>query len=233
MAADFKRRSSALELMDDPAIAPDELMREFDHLDAFNRFLGGYATTLSALGRLLPRGRPEFSLLDVGAGGGDTALRVAAWAKRRGLLASIEAVDLSPTATEYARARTAGFPRIRCSTRDLFALPDTETFDIVHAALVLHHCPGDEHAARALRKMWSLCRLGMIVNDLHRHPAAYHGVKLIAGLSGSRFTRHDAPLSVLRAFSKADLERLARLAGLPTPEIRWTWAFRWRMIVRR
>lgn len=230
---DFDRRSAEREWMDDQALEPEELSREFDHLENFNRFLGGTATSLAGVARLLGPGTSKCSLLDVGSGGGDTARNLARWAQRRGLTMEVEGLDLSPTAAAYARRKSRDFPMIRYSTRNLFDLPSEEPYDIVHAALLLHHCPGDDAAVLALRKMWSVCRLGLVINDLHRHPAAYYGVKALVGFCRSRFTRHDAPLSVLRAFRKEELLSLARSAGLPEPEIRWRWAFRWEMIVRK
>jgi SAM-dependent methyltransferase len=49
----------------------------------------------------------------------------------------------------------------------------------------------------------------------------------------SRLVRNDAPVSVLRAFRRHELEALATAAGLPRPRIAWRWAFRWVMVVRR
>lgn len=228
---DFGVRSAELELMDDPSVPESELRATLAELEFLNRTLGGYAATLSALERLLPPDRRAFTVLDVGCGGGDTARRIVEWAKPRGLEARVHGIDLSEASVRYA-SEGAG-PGLSFSVRDLFDLPDGETHDVVHAALLLHHCRGEE-AARALAKMHSLSRLGVVVNDLHRHPAAYYAIgALTAAFSRSRLIRHDAPLSVLRAFRRVCLEDLCRRAGLPAPEISWRWAFRWRMVVPR
>ncbi len=44
--------------------------------------------------------------------------------------------------------------------------------------------------------------------------------------------RHDAPLSVRRAFRRAELAALADRAGLDGV-ITWHWAFRWRFVGTR
>lgn len=230
-AALFDLRSAEPELMDDPAVDEGELESGLDDLHRFNRYLNGYATSVSGLRRLLPPGVERLSVLDVGAGGGETARLLADWGARGGLDLSIEAIDRSPKAVARARARGES-PSVRFACADLFALPPGRRYDVVHAALLLHHFPAGE-AARALEKMWSLCRLGVVVNDLHRHPVAYYSAKALASLSRSRVTRHDAPLSVLRAFRKQELLDLASAAGLPEPELRWSWAFRWQLIARR
>ncbi|MCX5795978.1 MAG: methyltransferase domain-containing protein [Elusimicrobia bacterium] len=230
---DFAARSQALELIDASGLDSAELAETLRELAFINSALGGYGTTLGALERLIPPGCREFDVLDVGSGGGDTARRIVEWARRRGLTARVHGIDRAPEAAACARRGAAGLPGLEFSAQDLFDLPPTRRYDIVHAALLLHHLP-DEAAVRALARMYELCRWGLVINDLHRHPAAYCSIKwLTALLSKNRLIRHDAPLSVLRAFRRSELEDLARRAGLPAPEISWRWAFRWRMVVRR
>lgn len=230
---DFDSRSAALELMDEPGLDPAELAETLEELAFVNESLGGHASTLDGVARLVPPGRREFDVLDVGSGGGDTARRIAEWASRRGLKARVHGIDLAPEAVACARRRNAGMPGLDFTAADLFDLPATRKYDVVHAALVLHHLP-DETAVKALAKMFNLCRLGVVINDLHRHPAAYHAIKgLTALLSKNRLIRHDAPLSVLRAFRRGELEHLARRAGLPAAKVSWRWAFRWLMVVRK
>ena len=230
---DFGTRSEVHELMDSSDLDPAELAETLAELASVNEFLGGYSTTLGSLARLIPPGRREFDVLDVGSGGGGTARRIVEWASRRGLTARVHGIDLAPEAVAYARRSSAGMPGLEFSVQDLFDLPAEPKYDIVHAALVLHHLP-DDAAVKALGKMYGLCRLGLVINDLHRHPVAYHSIeRLTALLSKNRLIRHDAPLSVLRAFRRSGLEGLARRASLPAPEISWCWAFRWRMIVHK
>lgn len=230
---DFARRSEGRELIDAPGLDPAELAECLGELAFINTALGGHRATLGALARLIPSGRREFDVLDVGSGGGDTARSIVAWARRRGLTARVHGIDLAPEAVACARRSSAGLPGLEFSVQDLFGLPAARKYDVVHAALLLHHL-SDEEAVRALSRMHELCRVGLVVNDLHRHPFAYHSIRrLTALLSRNRLIRHDAPLSVLRGFCRSGLEDLARRASLPAPEISWHWAFRWRMIAAR
>jgi 2-polyprenyl-3-methyl-5-hydroxy-6-metoxy-1,4-benzoquinol methylase len=230
---DFRTRSEARELMDGPGLDAGELAETLRELAFLNAGLGGHAATLGGLKRLVPTGCREIDVLDVGCGGGDTARRIVSWARRRGLSARVFGIDRAPQAVAYARRASAGWPGLEFTAQDLFDVPVARKYDIVHAALFLHHLPDDE-AVRALAKMFELCRVGLVINDLHRHPAAYHAIKRLAALfSRNRLIRHDAPLSVLRAFRRSCLEDLCRRASLPAPEISWRWAFRWRMTVAR
>lgn len=231
MTASFARRHDGPELMDSEDPPSPELARTLAELDVINTFLGGHATTCAALDALVPPGRRTLSVLDVGCADGRAAVVIQDWARARGLEAEVHGIDLSATSIGLAAARRR--PGLSFSRRDLFELPQTPSYDVVHAGLMLHHCPGSS-AGRALRAMFGLARLGVAVNDLHRHPAAYHGVSLLTrAFSRDRLIRHDAPLSVLRGFSRAELEGLCRDADLPAPELRWRWAFRWAMVVRR
>lgn len=228
---DFSRRHDGPELMDleDPPL--DELGRTLAELDLINRFLGGHTATLAALEALVPPSLNHIRVLDVGCADGAAAVVIKDWARARECEAEVHGIDLSETALRLASARLR--PGLTFNRRDLFDLPETEVYDIVHAGLMLHHCPGTL-AARALKAMFAHARLGVVVNDLHRHPAAYHAIAMLTrAFSSDRLIRHDAPLSVLRGFRRSELEDLCRKAGVPAPELSWRWAFRWAMIVRR
>jgi 2-polyprenyl-3-methyl-5-hydroxy-6-metoxy-1,4-benzoquinol methylase len=227
---DFRRRSDARELMDADDAPEEELRATFRELAVINKRLGGHAATLGALNALTPPGTRRLRILDVGCGDGEAASVILGWAQARGITAEVHGIDLSGASVRLAAQRR--HPELTFSQDDLFTLGAGHTYDIVHAGLMLHHCPGDL-ATRALQAMHQRARLGVAVNDLHRHPLAYHSIQqLTILLSNNRLIRHDAPLSVLRGFSRHELEDLCRRAHLPAPDIRWRWAFRWQMVVR-
>lgn len=230
---DFDARNETLELMDEPGHSPEELAETLRELAFINKTLGGHASSLEGLALLIPPGRREFSVLDVGSGGGDAARCIVEWARRRGMVASVHGVDLSEEAVACARRASVGLTGLEFTACDLFDLPSTRRYDVVHAALLLHHLP-DEMAVKALAKMFELSRWGIVINDLHRHPVAYYSIKaLTAALSGNRLIRHDAPLSVLRAFRRGELNALVHRAGLSAAVVCWRWAFRWLLVARR
>ena len=228
---DFTRRSTELEIMDAPDIAPDEIRITLEELELINSTLGGYAPSLRGLDWLLPDSCRRVRILDVGTGGGDTPRRMVRWAKRRGIEASVHGIDLSTPTVEYARERARGQPNLEFQCIDVYDLRVDEPFDVVHAALTLHHF-NDDGAAKVLRKMYSLSRWGVVINDLQRHQLAYHSIVWLTRLfSKSRLIRNDAPLSVLRAFTRGELARLVAAAELPLARIAWHWAFRWLVVI--
>jgi 2-polyprenyl-3-methyl-5-hydroxy-6-metoxy-1,4-benzoquinol methylase len=231
---DFRQRSTASEYMDEATIDGDKVVTTLNEIEYVNRWLGGVNTTRDALHRLLPPGdRQSLSLLDLGTGSADIPIAVVRWARRRGMAIEITAVDFNPTICEVARQRTAAYSEITVREADIFALTDAEAFDVVHCAMFLHHFPQPQ-AAAILRMMYTLCRRGIIVNDLHRHPLAYYSIIGLGRLfSLSPMFQHDGPISVLRGFQRSDLEALSEMSGLAHLEIAWRWPFRYVMTARK
>lgn len=226
-------RATEPELMDDPDIPGPELIETLGQLETINRHLGHYAATLEGLERLVPPSWDSFSVLDVGGGSADVARKITAWARARGQRAKVTVIELSEDAVACAQAASAHDPDIRVELRNLYDFPNEPTFDVVHAAQVLHHFPG-EQATEALEKMYALSRIGLVINDLHRHVVAWAGIGLLTrALSRNRLIRYDAPLSVRKAFLRDELAAYAAKAGLPSPWIGWRPMFRWLMVVSR
>lgn len=231
----FSARSNRQELMDDLTIQGSELHETLDGLERINRVFRGYEPSIGGIAALIaahPYQR-EFSVLDVGTGSADTPRVLSRWAKLKNVQLKIHGIDLTPTTIKHARMRSLNYPNIHIEQRDLFLIEPHLQFDIVHAALMLHHL-NDDDAIRALRKMYKLSLLGVVINDLHRHPLNFAGSRMfLPMLSKSRLIRHDGPLSVLRAFTRRELISLIKRADLPTPHIRWRSPFRWQVVIPR
>jgi hypothetical protein len=98
---------------------------------------------------------------------------------------------------------------------------------IIFSSLFCHHFK-DEELVFMLRWMQGNTSTGFFINDLHRHPLAYHSIKLLTGIfSKSHMVKNDAPLSVQRGFVRRDWERFFKAAGLSHYKCSWKWAFRW------
>ena len=67
----------------------------------------------------------------------------------------------------------------------------------------------------ALGEMARVARLGIVINDLDRSRLGWVGAWLIGHvLTRNRLTRHDAPMSVRRAYRPSETAGLLREAGL-------------------
>ena len=226
----LRERHPGPELLDDvEGIGGAELAQTLHELRIINRRLGGHGTSLRGLDELLRRtGRGRgcaLSVLDVGGGSGDAAPAMVAWGARRGIDVRVTVADIHPQTVETARAHVAGVAGVEVVRADLFAVPEG-AFDVVHAALFLHHFDGED-AVRALAAMRRIARVGIVVNDLHRHPVPWALIRWITGaFSRNRLIRSDAPHSVARAFTADGWRRLGPAAGLALTWRR-SWAWRW------
>jgi 2-polyprenyl-3-methyl-5-hydroxy-6-metoxy-1,4-benzoquinol methylase len=202
------------ELMDTRSYPEPVVRGTLDFLTLTNRFFGGNAAVLDPLKAWRPRWSGPVSVLDVGTGGADVPLALAAWARREGVPLRVTAVDLTPGIARLAARRARRFPEIEVRRADLFDVARSgETFDYVTASLFLHHVPEKDLVA-ALQAMDRLARRGLVVSDLHRRAAGYWAVTVLSRLAGNFVVRHDGPLSVRRAFRPEELDELARRAGL-------------------
>ena len=115
-------------------------------------------------------------------------------------------------------------------TGDLYGPAAAPPVDYVISSIVTHHMSDDE-IVRFLKWMDANARKGWFINDLHRHWLAYHSIKWLTRLfRGSYLVQHDAPLSVARAFRRADWVALLAQAGITQYELRWRWAVRWQVV---
>jgi ubiquinone/menaquinone biosynthesis C-methylase UbiE len=209
------RVAHARERLDAPGIAAGTLEASLDDVAAVNRRLGGTRAVLRSFDRLL-RGRRSAHVLDVGCGAADIPLALVRHARRRGVALRVVAADLHAGTAAIARRRVADVPGIAVARADARRLPFADgAFDCALLSLTLHHLD-ETDLATALRELARVSRGAILVNELERSWPNYLGARLLAATAWRRrpVTRHDGPLSVLRAFTPAELLALARQAGL-------------------
>lgn len=213
----MKRVSGAAELLDGPLDDEPALVGNLRDLARANRWLGGVRLSAIGLAALAPAGMP-ISVVDIGTGGADIPLALIERARRTGRRLSVTAVDDRQAILDAAVLAHPGLTHtgdLALRVADGRALPFSDrSFDIAHASLVIHHLePAD--AVVFLREMARVARRGIVVNDLVRGRAAWLGAWLLSHLTtANRFTRHDASLSVARAYTVAELTSLIAAAGL-------------------
>lgn len=209
------------ERLDAPGHDPAVLAASLAHVAGVNRWLGGRRALRLALRPYLGR---ELHMLDVGTGSADLPLSLVRSGARRDGRLRIIATDRHSQILVAAARRIRGARGIRLAAADALALPfAAASFDAVVLSLVLHHLD-DEGAVLALREAARVAPL-IVVNELHRTHLNYAGARLLAASlwRGNPLTRHDGPLSVLRAFRPGELRGLAEAAGLTVIELRRRW----------
>lgn len=220
--------------MDDLQASGGDLHQALRELDSINYLLGGNYVTLNGLLQLLEmHSSPGLHIADLGCGSGDMLRRVRRLLVRRGEEAKLTGVDANPNVIAYAEAHTPPSCGIEYESLNVFSEEfRRRRFDIVIATLFLHHFSDDE-LIRFFRQLKDQVSSGIVINDIHRHWFSYFAIKFLTRLfSRSAMVRNDAPVSVLRAFSKKDLRHIMQRAGIVHYTIKWRWAFRWQLVVR-
>ncbi len=222
----FRQRSEASEWLDRPPIPREELELNLLELERINRLLGGHRATLKGIEELLPRGTQSCSVIDVGCGGGDTLAAIDRFAAEKGMEIGLTGVDPLPEALDLAKKHWKGNSGPKWIESSFEALNGGGLHDITTASLFCHHLYGEDLRG-LLQKLFQLSRIGVVINDLHRHPLAYYGIRGLSSLlSRSSYLRHDAPLSVLKAFKRKEWKAILADAGIDEYRIHWVWAFR-------
>lgn len=215
-------RSDGTELLDEPGHDPSELAANLRDIRRVNHLLGGTATTLRHLPRLLESipGDEPVSILDLATGSGDIPLAVANWAAVLQRNVTILASDYVDEILTLAGEQIGDHPHITLVQFDARAVPlPDNSFDIVLCSLALHHFTPDD-AVLVLREMDRLARVGFIVNDLRRSRLGWFAAWLATRLTTrNRLTRNDAPLSVRRAYTPDELANLLDQAGVTDASI--------------
>lgn len=192
------------ELLDDDLGTPDEVRDSLLDLRGINRKFGGFASVRHLIESVARRyHKNSLELLDVAGGTGDVVLNVSEELSDK---VQVRATILDRALTHMNGTREK-FTRV---AGDALCLPfASASFDLVSCNLFLHHLEPEQIAVffnEALR----VARLAVIASDIRRnrfHWIAAHIGKL---RYRSRLTRHDAPVSIRRAYTIAEARSMAQ-----------------------
>lgn len=218
--------------MDDFSTGGLELREALSHLRVLNRIFGASAPTFHGVRKLWEEaGRPDsFTILDIGAGSGDVNGQILKWADLNGIDLRITLVDITEEACEEARHYFRDEPRIQVLRSNLFDLQE-QFADVVTGTQFVHHFAENE-LNQVIHKMLHVSRLGVVINDIHRHWIPWVAVWITVRLiSSNRYIHHDGPLSVAKGFCAEDWKQLRQALELPGMRFSWKPLFRYMVVI--
>ena len=198
--------------------SPAEIAASLRDMQFVNRAFGGESTTLRMIRKVAARSaRKNLTLLEIGAGLGRVPLFAREILAPSGIRLSVTLLD---------RVHSHLNPLECCIVGDALAPPfRDEAFDVVSCCLFTHHLEPPEvlaYANEALR----VARVAVLINDLVRHPLHFALAYAARPLYQSRLSRHDAPISVHRAYTVHEMRRILDQSNATQVEVRQGYLYR-------
>lgn len=200
------------ELLDIRQPVNRKLEASLESLTVLNKYFGAYSLVRHFMRRWLEPGR-TYRLLDLATGSGDIPRMIINWTRKHDVTMKIDAVDRQPATLEIARRASMDYPEINYIRADARTFCDAMTYDVVCCSLALHHF-SELDALKVLRRACELSHDKVLIADLERTWFTWACVEAVTTFATrDEMTRHDAKLSVRRAFSYDELGDLAVQAG--------------------
>ena len=227
------RRIDAEEWLDQGLGTLAAIDQSLTDLSRINRWLGGMrGLATHVYPRLRDWRAASLRILDLGAGGCTIPEAMAHWAQRERISLQIIALDLQPAHLQWAQSRLRGRAEIVLVQGDVLTPPFADaSVDIVISSLFLHHfTPTALH--QLLPKWVRLARRSLIMSDLVRHPVPYWFIKASSPVfARSAITRHDAAVSIQRAYRPQELHKIAVEAGFPQAQVFTHFPYRMTLVI--
>jgi ubiquinone/menaquinone biosynthesis C-methylase UbiE len=195
----MKRTSTPEYLGTSNAFTAAQVQASLADLRMFNRWFGGTRVMRKLMERVISRtGSRELRWLDVAGASGDIPKALERRFQRKG-------VTLKPLVLDRALDHLpAGLPAVQ---GDALKLPFADAaFDAVSTSLLIHDFEPPEVRA-FVREALRVARTAVLINELRRSwthlGLVYAGMPLF-----SKITRHDAPASVKKAYTIAELREM-------------------------
>jgi len=203
------------ELMDLPDVDESTLRVDLQHLAGLNKTFGGRRAVQTVFHKLADKTR-KLLLIDLCCGYGDHGRNLIQRGRESNCDVTIVAVDFQFQTLKIAREATSRSDKMFFVQADARKLPfRNKAADLAFCSLALHHF-AEEDALTLLKQMARIGRYGTAVVDLVRSRlAAWCIWALTAFIIRDPMVRHDARLSIRRAFTGREMKNLAEQAGWP------------------
>jgi 2-polyprenyl-3-methyl-5-hydroxy-6-metoxy-1,4-benzoquinol methylase len=201
-----KRAAAVTERMDAPDCDDELLHNTYVQFRTINILLSGWR--LIYLLHLRPRmtdTSKDFSLLDIGFGGGDIPYDLARWAEKDGINLHVTGIEKDPRACAFAK----GYYRHRKVRYRCAALSDIAAeglyFDFVISNNMVHHLSVNE-LQLMMTDTAKICTRYSLFNDIERGDFAYGAYAILSWLFYRKsYICHDGKRSIKRSYTKKEL----------------------------
>jgi ubiquinone/menaquinone biosynthesis C-methylase UbiE len=208
------RRVVIPELLDTDSGTPAEVATALSDLRHINQWFGGIGATQSMIAAVAQKtGASSLSMLEVAAGAGYVPRAASARLRESGIKLDITLLDRANSHLKNGSGNGAAV------AGDALALPFADgSFDLVNCCLFVHHLEPQE-VVQFVNEGLRVCRIAVMINDLIRDPVHLALAYASLPLYRSRFTYHDAPASVRRAYTILEMQQMLERSTASRVEI--------------
>lgn len=217
------RRVETEEWLDRDDVSLADRARSLRDLQRFNRYAGGYRAYRLLIHRLIGRAR-RFSLLDLGTGSSDLLRCVEGQGSRIGLDYKIQHLVLG--------RRGSSGTHLRRVAGDAFRLPfRNSSIDVIASSHLFHHFTAEQNV-EILSEALRVARVGVVITDTRRHlvPLIFVMALAVTRLV-SRITRNDAPASIRRGYTNAEVQDIASRVASGQSEVVSVFPYRFGLLL--
>ncbi len=211
----LSRRIIVNEEMDDLSLPQKELIDILASLNRLN-FISGTAFFLArAIKKIIPPKQNSLTLLDIGCGSGEVLCKVTNSLQQLDLIVKSIGTDINSSSIKEANknAKSANITA-QFLVADVSTALKNLTYDIVSSSLFLHHL-SEKKIIEVFSIIKERAQIGLVMSDLERSKIGY--LMTFAAtrlLSRSRIVHDDGLKSVQAAFTRSELLKLSKKAGL-------------------
>ena len=172
---DYKKRSLQKELLDQEDISFRDIFLNMKELEFINSQLGGHRITIKGFKKLL-HNRKSISVCEIGCGGGDNLNALQHYCVKNMVNCSFTGIDLNKDCISFAKENST-IKNARFIVSDYREVDfEDEKPGIIFSSLFCHHF-SEQELIEMLHWLRNNATIGFFINDLHRHPLAYHFIK--------------------------------------------------------
>lgn len=210
----FHNRSYKTEMIDLESTPSNDRIRNVKELDFFGKISGSNYYAWREIYKIIKEKEAEYNIVDLGCGGGETLKYFAISARNKGIKIKFTGVDTSDIVIKYMKLNCSNFDEITGVNTEFenFIKNTSQRIDIIYCSLFCHHLRDTEIIC--LMKSAKAMKSVLIIHDLLRSRLLYYGSYILTRiLGGSELSKHDGPISVLKAFKKSEIFDMAVEAG--------------------
>ena len=204
------RDQDSRELMDDPNCDPEALNNTYGQFSVVNSMISRwYHIYRTRIRPLFNDPSRQYSILDIGFGGGDIPRKLARWASKDNIELSVIGIETDLRAYRYATAGESpdNVHYLYKSSEELISMG--LQFDVVISNHLLHHLDSEAFHS-VLTEARQLSRQAVFFNDIKRSDVGYVLFNLLSRpVFRSSFITSDGLTSIKRSYTFRELQEKA------------------------